>query len=83
LIEQKVSEPLRKMIDELALFNSEQKRKIGVISSSTGKDKNIDDEIMVEMQKQLNCNPKDVLESIHNRDYQESIKKLKEIREKD
>jgi len=83
IIEQKVSERLRKMVDESALFNSEQKRKIGIISSSpsTNGDKNIDDDIMQEMQKQLNCNLEDVLESINNKDYQESVRRLKEIRE--
>ncbi len=81
LIEQKVSERLRKMIDESALFSSEQKRKMDIISQTTDGDMKIDDHIMVEMRKQLNCNLKDVLESINNKDYQESIKKLKEIRE--
>lgn len=82
LIDQKVSERLRKMIDESALFSSEQKRKIGIISPPpTDGDMKIDDHIMVEMQKQLNCNLNDVLESINNKDYQESIRRLKEIRE--
>lgn len=82
LIEQKVSERLRKMIDESALFSSEQKRKMGISSPPpTDGDMKIDDHIMVEMQKQLNCNLQDVLESINNKDYQESIRRLKEIRE--
>jgi DNA-binding Xre family transcriptional regulator len=82
IIEQKVSERLRKMVNESALFNSEQKRKMGIISPPlVNRDRNIDDEIMDEMQKQLNCNPEDILESINNKDYQESIQRLKDIRE--
>jgi len=86
IIEQKVSERLRKMVDESALFTPEQKRNMGIISpslSSTDGGKNIDDEIMVDIQKQLNPTPKDILESINNKDYQETIRRLKEIREKD
>jgi hypothetical protein len=56
---------------------------MGTISSppSTNGDKNIDDDIMEKIQKQLNPTTKDILESINDKDYQESIKRLKEIRE--
>lgn len=54
---------------------------IVLLPPSTDEERNVDDDIMDEMQKQLNCTPKDILESINNKDYQESIKRLKEIRE--
>lgn len=80
LIEQMVSERLRKMIEQSALFNSEQKNKMGITSSPDG-DTSIDDPVMLEMQKQLNPNSKDVHNSFHRKDFQDSVKKLKEIRE--
>lgn len=80
IVEQKVSERLKKMIDESALFNSEQKRKMGIIAPMNVESK-MTDHIMEEMRKQLNYAPEDILESINNKDYQESIRKIKEIRE--
>ncbi len=78
VIEQKVSERLRKMVNESALFDSEQKRKMGTDTQMTGENK-ITDHVMDDMRKQLNPTSKDMLESIHNKDYQDSIRKIKEI----
>jgi hypothetical protein len=80
IIDQKVSERLRKMVDESALFTLEQKRKMG-ITWSTNEDEKITDPIMEGMEKQLTMSPKEILESINNKEYQESIRKLKEIME--
>jgi hypothetical protein len=80
IIEQKVSERLRKMVDESALFTSEEKCKMGIIASPN-EDEKITDPVMKSMEKQLNMSPKDIIESINNKDYQESIRKLKEIME--
>jgi hypothetical protein len=80
IIERKVAEHLRKMVDESALFTSEQKRKMG-ITASTNEDDKKTDPVMESMNKQLNATPHDILENINNEEYQESIRKLKEIRE--
>lgn len=80
IIKQKVSERLRKMIDESALFNSEQKCNMGIIGPTDGEEK-ITDQVMEALQKQLNLTPSDILDSINNKDYQESVRRLKEIRE--
>lgn len=80
VIEQKVSERFRQMVDESALFTPDQKRKMGINESTEGEEK-ITDHVMDDMQKQLTCTPKDILESINNKQYQESIKKIKEIME--
>lgn len=80
IIEQKVSERLRKMVDESALFTSEQKRKMGIIPS-TNEEEKFTDPVMKSMQKQLTMTPKDILESINSKEYQQSIRKIKEIRE--
>lgn len=80
IIEQKVSERLRQMINESALFTTEQKHKMG-ITASTNEEEKIIDPVMESMRKQLAVSPKDILESIHNKDYQESIRKVKEITE--
>ncbi|MDR4492426.1 MAG: hypothetical protein R2685_16275 [Candidatus Nitrosocosmicus sp.] len=69
-----------KMVDELALFTSEQKRKMGFIVSHSG-DEKITDPVMESMEKQLNMSPNDILDSINNKGYQESIRKIKEIME--
>ncbi len=39
------------------------------------------DSVMEDMQRQLDCNLEDILGSINNKDYQESVRKIKEIRE--
>ena len=80
IINQKVSERFEKMIDESALYTLEQKRKMG-IRASTNEDEKITDPVMESMKKQLNMSPKDILDSINNKDYQESIRKIKEITE--
>ena len=78
IIDQKVSERLRKMVDESALFTLEQKRKMG-ITASTNEDHKMTDPVMESMEKQLTMTPKDILESIHNKEYLETIRKIKEI----
>jgi hypothetical protein len=80
IIERKVSERFRKMVEDSALFTSEQKHKMGIIAS-TNEDEKITDSVMEDMRKQLVSTPKDILESINNKAYQESIKKIKEIME--
>jgi hypothetical protein len=79
LIEQKVSERLKKMMYESALFKSKEQNT--TVSNTFISDNEITDDVSNEVQKQLNCNLKDVLESINNKDYQDSIRMLKEIRE--
>jgi hypothetical protein len=80
IIERKVSERFRKMVNDSALFTLEQKRKMGIVES-TNNDEKVIDPVMDGMRKQLTMTPEDILESINNKDYQESIRKLKEIRE--
>lgn len=82
IIDQKVSERLRKMVDESALFTLEQKGKMG-ITASIDKEEKITDPVMESMKKQLTMTPKDIFESISNTDYQETIRKIKEIMEDD
>jgi len=79
IIEQKVSERLKKMMYESALFKSKEQNTTASNTFISGDE--ISDKVSEEMQKQLNCNLKDVLESINNKDYQDSIRRLKEIRE--
>ena len=67
------------MVDESALFTLEQKRKMAIIEQ-TEEDK-ITDPVMESMRNQLTMTPKDILESIDNKDYQESIRKIREIEE--
>jgi len=80
IIEQKVSERLKKMITESGLFMSRDKS-ITDSTKSTETNNKMTDSVMEAMQKQLNYNLNDMLESINNKDYQESIRKIKEIRE--
>ncbi len=80
IIEQKVSERFKKLIDESALFSSEQKRNMGIIGPMNEEEK-ITDQVMEAMQKQLDITPSGFLENINNKVYQESIRKIKEIRE--
>jgi len=80
IIEQKVSDRLRQMINDSALFTTEQKRKLG-ITASTNEEEKIIDTVMESMRNQLTMKPSDILESINNKEYQETIRKLKEIRE--
>ena len=80
IIEQKVSERLGKMVGESALFTLEEKRKMNIIDS-IDEDKKITDPVMEGMQKQLTLTPKDILERIDSKEYQEIIKKIKEITE--
>ena len=79
IIEQKVSERLKKMMYESALFKSKEQNTTP--SNTLNSDDEITDNVSKEMQKQLNCNLEDVLESINNKEYQKSIRKIKEIRE--
>lgn len=79
VIEQKVSERLKKMMYESALFKSNEQKT--TVSDTFISDDEISDNVSEEMQKQLNCNLKSVLESINDKDYQKSIRKIKEIRE--
>ena len=67
------------MMYESALFKS--KDQDTTASDTFISDDEITDNVSKEMQKQLNCNLKSVLESIDNKDYQKSIRKIKEIRE--
>jgi hypothetical protein len=80
IIEQKVSERYRKIIEESGIYTTEQMRKMGIIES-TKEDEKITDHVMGDMRKQLNMEPNDILEGINNKDYQESIRKIKEIEE--
>ncbi len=64
---------------ESALFKSKEQNT--TVSNSFISDHEITDNVSEEMQKQLNCTPEDILESINNKDYQESLRKIKEIRE--
>ncbi len=70
------------MVDESALFTLEQKGKMG-ITASIDKEEKITDPVMESMKKQLTMTPKDIFESISNTDYQETIRKIKEIMEDD
>jgi hypothetical protein len=81
LLNKKFQPHLREMIDESALFSLEQKRKMGIISPITDGDRSIDGHIMEKMQEQLNSTPEGIFDSLNNKDYQESIRKIKEIRE--
>ena len=54
---------------------------MGINVSSPNEDEKISDSVMESMQKQLTMSPKDILESINNKDHQESIRKIKEIME--
>lgn len=80
VIEQKVSERIRKMVDESALLTLEQKHKMGIIAS-TKEEERVVDPVMENMEKQLTMTPKDIMESINNKEYQHTIRKLKEIME--
>ena len=64
---------------ESALFKSENEKE--TVYKTLNPDDQAIDKVSEEMQKQLNCNLNDILESINNKDYQESIRKIKEIRE--
>lgn len=79
LFEQKVSERVKKMMYESALFKSQKQNT--TVSNTLISDDEITDNVSNEMQKQLNCSLEDVLESIKNKDYRESIRIIKEIRE--
>ena len=80
LIEQKVSERLKKMMYESALFKSTNEEK--TISNHTIDSDNVQmDKVSRDMQKQLNPTVEDILDSINNKDYQVSIRKIMEIRE--
>ncbi|HEX5185984.1 MAG TPA: hypothetical protein VFV86_03760 [Nitrososphaeraceae archaeon] len=80
IIEQKVSERLKKMVDESGLFISENRSTTDTTTQMNGPRK-ITDLVMEDMQKQLNCTPEDIFERVNNSDYQESLKKIKEITE--
>lgn len=78
IIEQKVSERLKKMIDESGFYMKGDRSNQDILRSDIS-DKKITDDVMESMRKQLNCSANDILESINNKDYQESIRKIKEI----
>ncbi|MDQ3084646.1 MAG: hypothetical protein M3Q77_07525 [Thermoproteota archaeon] len=80
IIEQKVSERLKKMIKESGLYKTGNQSTTDPITLLND-DRKIIDSVMEDMQKQLNYTPKDIFDSLHNEDYQESIRKIKEIRE--
>jgi hypothetical protein len=79
IIEKKFSKRLKKMMYESALFKS--KEQTIMVFNTLISDNDITDNISQEMQKQLNCNLQDVLNNVSNKDYQESIRKIREIRE--
>lgn len=62
---------------ESALFKSKEQNT--TVSNTLNSDDVINDKVSSEMQKQLNCNLNDVFESINNKDYENSIRKIKEI----
>lgn len=78
IIEQKVSERLQKMVDESGLYVCEKRSTTDATTQVNGSSK-ITDHVMEDMQKQLNCTPEGILERINNSDYQESVRKIKEI----
>ena len=80
IIEQKVSERLKKMIDESGLFISDSESTTDTITLVNAGRK-ITDHVMEDMQKQLNYTPNEILENMNNKDYRESVRKIKEIRE--
>jgi hypothetical protein len=80
IIEQEVSERIRKTIRESGIYTLEQMRKMGIIES-TNEEQKITDHVMEDMGKQLTMESKDILESINNKDYQETIRKIREIEE--
>ena len=75
-----VSERLKKMIDESGLFISDSESTTDTITLVNAGRK-ITDHVMEDMQKQLNYTPNEILENMNNKDYQESVRKIKEIRE--
>ena len=81
IIERKVSEHLEKMIDDSALFTVEQKQKMRIVEPTTDGVAKVTDHVNEDMQKQLNYTPEEILQTLNNKDYQESIRKIREIKE--
>jgi hypothetical protein len=79
IIEQKVSERIRKSIRESGIYTSEQIRKMGIIES-TNEEEKIMDHVMEDMRAQLTDNDH-IEKMLNSEEYYKSIKKLKEIRE--
>lgn len=78
IIEQKVSERLNNLINESGLYNLEDKNILDT-QSSVHPDKKMTDEVMNDMQAQLNNDHINKL--LDSKDYQESVRKIREILE--
>lgn len=77
IIDRKVSECFKKLVDESALLTPEQWHKMG-IDMQTNREEKIVDRVMEEMRKQL-IDKDHVEKMLNSREYYESIKKIREI----
>ncbi len=79
LIEQKVSERLNKIVNESGLFFENINKTDTCKPVNTNK--NIDDDVMENMQAQLNDDPKYFDKLMNNKGYQESVRRIQDILE--